>query len=70
VLTGEETFTRHAQLMPGTSVFGEASAACLVSAVNYRTAVDRGLLAPGDRYLVATVGSGEGATFAAMVFEH
>lgn len=169
VLTGEKTFTRHAQLIPGTSVFGEASAACLVSAdgprdrllayacelrgefdlvgggsvarfqreyrpalaavirqavdragikldelrlilphnvnivtwqrlcillqfplsrvvldnvatgghlfcsdafVNYRTAVDGGLLAPGDRYLMATVGSGEGATFAAMVFEH
>ena len=169
VLTGEKTFTRHAQLIPGTSVFGEASAACLVSAdgprnrllayacaqrgefdvvgggspskfqreylpalaavirqavdqagiglddlrlilphnvnvvtwqrlcillrypldrvvldnvaagghlfcsdafVNYRTAMRRGLLAPGDRYLVATVGSGEGATFAAMIFEH
>jgi 3-oxoacyl-[acyl-carrier-protein] synthase III len=169
VLTGEKTFTRHAQLIPGTSVFGEASAACLVSAggprnrllayacaqrgefdvvgggsaakfqreyrpalaavirqaadqagiglddlrlilphnvnvvtwqrlcvllrypldrvvldnvadgghlfcsdafVNYQTAIRRGLLAPGDRYLVATVGSGEGATFAAMVFEH
>ncbi len=169
VLTGEKTFTRHARLIPGTSVFGEASAACLVSAhgprnrllayacaqrgefdlvgggstakfqreyrpalaavirqaveqagielddlrlilphnvnvvtwqrlcvllrfpldrvvlenvaagghlfcsdafVNYQTAVHRGLLAPGDRYLVATVGSGEGATFAAMVFEH
>lgn len=169
VLTGEKAFTRHARLIPGTSVFGEASAACLVSAngprnrvlsyacaqrgefdlvgggsaakfqreyrpalaavirqavdqagielddlrlilphnvnvvtwqrlcvllrfplsrvvlenvaagghlfcsdafANYRTAVHRGLLAPGDRYLVATVGSGEGATFAAMVFEH
>lgn len=169
VLTGEKAFTRHAQLIPGTSVFGEASAACLVSAdgprnrllayacaqrgefdvvgggsmakfqreyrpalaavirqavdqagiglddlrlilphnvnvvtwqrlcvllrfplnrvvldnvaagghlfcsdafVNYQTARRRGLLAPGDRYLVATVGSGEGATFAAMVFEH
>lgn len=169
VLTGEKTFTRHARLIPGTSVFGEASAALLVSAdgprnrllayacaqlgefdlvgggsvskfqrayrpalaavirqaldqagigledlrlilphnvnvvtwqklcvlmqfplervvlenvaegghlfcsdafVNYQTAVHRGLLAPGDRYLVATVGSGEGATFAAMVFEH
>jgi 3-oxoacyl-[acyl-carrier-protein] synthase III len=169
VLTGEKTFTRHARLIPGTSVFGEASAACLVSAdgprdrllayactqrgefdlvgggstakfqreyrpalaavirqaldqagiglddlrlilphnvnvvtwqklcvllryprarvlldnvadgghlfcsdafVNYRTAIHRGLLAPGDRYLMATVGSGEGAAFAAMVFEH
>lgn len=30
VLTGEKTFTRDAQLMPGISVFGEAAAACLV----------------------------------------
>jgi 3-oxoacyl-[acyl-carrier-protein] synthase-3 len=37
---------------------------------NYRTACDRGLLRPGDRYLVAAVGAGGGATFAAMVFEH
>lgn len=169
VLTGEKTFTRHARVIPGTSVFGEATAACLVSAdgprdrllayasaqrgefdvvgggsaakfqreyrpalaavirqaveragiglddvklilphnvnvvtwqrlcvllrfplervplenvadgghlfcsdafVNHQAAVRRGLLEPGDRYLVATVGSGEGATFAAMVFEH
>lgn len=169
VLTGEKAFTRHARLIPGTSVFGEAAAACLVSAhgprdrllsyccaqrgefdvvaggsvdefqrayrpllaevigraarqagvevadlrlilphnvnavtwhklcvrlgfpaervvldnvatgghlfcadafVNYLTAVRRGLLAPGDRYLMAAVGSGEAATFAAMVFEH
>lgn len=169
VLTGEKAFTRHARLIPGTSVFGEAAAACLVSAdgprdrllayccaqhgefdvvaggsveefqrayrpllaevilraveragigldglrlilphnvnavtwhklcvrlgfpvqrvlldniatgghlfcadafVNYLSAVRGGLLAPGDRYLVASVGSGEGATFAAMVFEH
>jgi 3-oxoacyl-[acyl-carrier-protein] synthase-3 len=32
VLTGEKTFTRDAQLVPGTSVFGESAAACLVSA--------------------------------------
>jgi 3-oxoacyl-[acyl-carrier-protein] synthase-3 len=36
--------------------------------INYRTAVDRGLLKPGDRYLVAAAGLG--ATFSAMVFEH
>jgi 3-oxoacyl-[acyl-carrier-protein] synthase III len=30
VLTGEKTFTRDAQLVPGTSIFGEAAAACLV----------------------------------------
>lgn len=38
--------------------------------VNYRTACERGLLQPGDRYLAAAVGAGGGATFAAMVFEH
>jgi|HubBroStandDraft_1064217.scaffolds.fasta_scaffold00800_9 3-oxoacyl-[acyl-carrier-protein] synthase-3 len=32
VLTGEKTFTRDAQLVPGTSVFGEGAAACLVRA--------------------------------------
>jgi 3-oxoacyl-[acyl-carrier-protein] synthase III len=37
---------------------------------NYQTAVQRGLLQPGDRYLAAAVGAGGGATFAAMVFEH
>jgi len=31
VLTGEKTFTPHAQFIPGTSVFGEAAAACLIS---------------------------------------
>jgi 3-oxoacyl-[acyl-carrier-protein] synthase-3 len=30
ILTGEKTFTRDAQLIPGISVFGEAAAACLV----------------------------------------
>jgi 3-oxoacyl-[acyl-carrier-protein] synthase-3 len=30
VLAGEKAFTRDAQIVPGTSVFGEASAACLV----------------------------------------
>jgi 3-oxoacyl-[acyl-carrier-protein] synthase-3 len=36
--------------------------------VNYRTATDRGLLHPGDRYVIAAAGLG--ATFSAMVFEH
>jgi 3-oxoacyl-[acyl-carrier-protein] synthase-3 len=36
--------------------------------VNYRTAAARGLLKPGDRFLVAAAGLG--ATFSAMVFEH
>ena len=36
--------------------------------INYRTALDRGLLQPGDRYLIAAAGLG--AVFSAMVFEH
>jgi 3-oxoacyl-[acyl-carrier-protein] synthase-3 len=36
--------------------------------INYRTAVDAGLLRPGDRYLIAAAGLG--ATFSAMVLEH
>jgi 3-oxoacyl-[acyl-carrier-protein] synthase III len=31
VLTGEKAFTRDAQYVPGTSIFGEGAAACLVS---------------------------------------
>ncbi len=38
------------------------------SFLNYRTAVDNGLLSPGDRYLIAS--AGYGAIFSAMVFEH
>ncbi|HVV18116.1 MAG TPA: 3-oxoacyl-[acyl-carrier-protein] synthase III C-terminal domain-containing protein [Pseudonocardiaceae bacterium] len=170
VLAGEKTFTRDAELVPETSVFGEGAAACLVSAdgprdrllsyvtrvrgdfdgrlvadadllarfqreypealaevilaaaqragrtvdqlrlilphnvnvvswrrmcrrigfpldrvvldnipltghnfaadafINYRTATERGLLAPGDTYLVAAAGLG--ATFSAMVLQH
>jgi 3-oxoacyl-[acyl-carrier-protein] synthase-3 len=41
---------------------------CADSFLNYRTAADRGLLRPGDRYLIAAAGLG--ATFSAMVFEH
>ncbi|GAA3057582.1 3-oxoacyl-[acyl-carrier-protein] synthase III C-terminal domain-containing protein [Actinokineospora globicatena] len=36
--------------------------------LNYRTALDRGRLRPGERYLVGAAGLG--ATFSAMVFEH
>jgi 3-oxoacyl-[acyl-carrier-protein] synthase-3 len=36
--------------------------------LNYRTAVDRGLLAAGDRYLLGA--AGYGANFSAMVIEH
>lgn len=49
VLAGEKTFTRDAQLVPGTSIFGEGAAACLVSADG-----------PGDRMLsYATITRGE-----------
>ncbi|MGC5344672.1 3-oxoacyl-[acyl-carrier-protein] synthase III C-terminal domain-containing protein [Streptomyces sp. DT171] len=41
---------------------------CADPFLNYRTAADRGLLTPGDRYLMAAVGLG--ATFSAMVLEH
>ncbi|GAA4687120.1 3-oxoacyl-[acyl-carrier-protein] synthase III C-terminal domain-containing protein [Phytohabitans rumicis] len=43
---------------------------CADAFVNYTTAHARGLLHPGDRYLVAAAGAGRGATFSAMVFEH
>jgi 3-oxoacyl-[acyl-carrier-protein] synthase III len=43
---------------------------CVDMFANYKTACERGLLRPGDRYLAAAVGAGGGATFAAMVFEH
>ncbi|MGW4892740.1 3-oxoacyl-[acyl-carrier-protein] synthase III C-terminal domain-containing protein [Kitasatospora sp. NPDC004240] len=41
---------------------------CADPFLNYRAAADRGLLRPGDRYLMAAVGLG--ATFSAMVLEH
>jgi 3-oxoacyl-[acyl-carrier-protein] synthase-3 len=43
---------------------------CADAFLNYRTAIVRGLLRPGDRYLIAAAGAGLGATFSAMVFEH
>jgi 3-oxoacyl-[acyl-carrier-protein] synthase-3 len=43
---------------------------CADAFVNHRTAVRRGLLHPGDRYVIAAAGAGRGATFSAMVFEH
>ena len=36
--------------------------------INYKTAAERGMLRPGDHYLVAAAGLG--AAFSAMVFEH
>ena len=41
---------------------------CSDSFINYTTAAGRGLLQPGDRYLIAAAGLG--ATFSAMVVEH
>jgi 3-oxoacyl-[acyl-carrier-protein] synthase III len=42
---------------------------CADAFINYRTAVQRGLLNPGDRYVMAA-GAGRGAAFSAMVLEH
>jgi 3-oxoacyl-[acyl-carrier-protein] synthase-3 len=52
------------------NVAGNGHVFCADAFLNYRTARERELLRPGDRYLVATVGAGHGATFAAMVFQH
>jgi 3-oxoacyl-[acyl-carrier-protein] synthase-3 len=41
---------------------------CADPFINYVTAMERGLLRPGDRYLIAA--AGVGATFSAMVVEH
>jgi 3-oxoacyl-[acyl-carrier-protein] synthase-3 len=41
---------------------------CADPFINHTTALELGLLGPGDRYLMASVGLG--ATFSAMVFEH
>lgn len=43
---------------------------CADAFVNYQTAVARGMVRPGDRYVVAAAGAARGATFSAMVFEH
>jgi 3-oxoacyl-[acyl-carrier-protein] synthase III len=43
---------------------------CADHFINYRTAQRRGLLKPGDRYVLAAAGAGRGAVFSAMVFEH
>lgn len=43
---------------------------CADPFINYQTATGRGLLRPGDHYLIAAVGAGLGATFSAMVFRH
>ena len=43
---------------------------CADTFVNYRTAQGRGLLRPGEPYVMAAAGAGRGATFSAMVFTH
>ena len=43
---------------------------CADTFVNYRTAQGRGLLRPGEPYVMAAAGAGRGATFSAMVFAH
>jgi 3-oxoacyl-[acyl-carrier-protein] synthase III len=42
---------------------------CADAFINYRTAIERGLLRPGDRYVMAA-GAGRGAAFSALVLEH
>jgi 3-oxoacyl-[acyl-carrier-protein] synthase III len=55
-------------LLENVSVAGHVF--CADPFTNYAAARQRGLLSPGDRYLVAAAGGGGAATFAAMVFEH
>ena len=43
---------------------------CADAFLNYRTAMRRELLRPGEPYVVAAAGAGRGATFSAMVFAH
>ncbi len=53
-------------LLANVAVTGHAF--CADAFINYTTAADRGLLRPGQRYLIAA--AGVGATFSAMVVEH
>ncbi|OKI29210.1 3-oxoacyl-[acyl-carrier-protein] synthase III C-terminal domain-containing protein [Streptomyces sp. CB03911] len=43
---------------------------CADNLVNHRTARERGLLRPGEPYVMAAAGAGRGATFSAMVLQH
>jgi 3-oxoacyl-[acyl-carrier-protein] synthase III len=43
---------------------------CADTFVNYRTAQERGLLRPGEPYVMAAAGAGLGAAFSAMAFQH
>lgn len=51
-------------------VTGTGHLFCADSFVNYRTAKERGLLRPGEPYVVAAAGAGLGAAFSAMVLVH
>ena len=59
-------FPRERVLLDNVPVLGHCFAAD--GLINYRTALDRGLLQPGDNYLMAAAGLG--AVFSAMVFRH
>ena len=43
---------------------------CADAFINYQSAAARGLLATGDRYLIAAAGAAPGATFSAMAVQH
>jgi 3-oxoacyl-[acyl-carrier-protein] synthase-3 len=43
---------------------------CADHFINYRTALTRGLLRRGERYVMAAAGGSAGGVFSAMVFEH
>jgi 3-oxoacyl-[acyl-carrier-protein] synthase III len=61
-------FPVHQVLLDNVPVIGHSF--CADAFINYQTAAQRGLLRPGDRYLIAAAGAGLGATFSAMIFEH
>ncbi|RKE23363.1 3-oxoacyl-[acyl-carrier-protein] synthase III C-terminal domain-containing protein [Streptomyces sp. TLI_171] len=52
------------------NVAGVGHVFCADHFVNHRTARERGLLRPGEPYVMAAAGAGRGATFAAMVLRH
>lgn len=59
-------FPRERVLLDNVPALGHCSTAD--GLINYRTAIERGLLQPGDTYLMAAAGLG--AVFSAMVFRH
>jgi 3-oxoacyl-[acyl-carrier-protein] synthase III len=52
------------------NVAGSGHVFCADHFINYRTALTRGLLRPGERYVMAAAGASAGGAFSAMVFEH